>query len=309
MTAPFDADSVPFSQRRVAIRPGLALHVHEWPGAAPAFVLLHGLASNKLTWQRTAQALANVGHRVVTADQRGHGLSDKPDGGYDFGTITEDLALLLGALEVEAPVVAGQSWGGNVVLEFGARHAQRAAGLVFVDGGILDLQASGEMADWAHAEQALRPPPLAGTLREALKEMIAGHNPDWDEPGLEATLGNFETLPDGTVHPWLTLERHMQILRALWEQRPATLFERVEAPVLIAMADEGQGSAWTVAKHRMVAAAEAALPRSRVHWFHETAHDIHVHRPLELAELLLDAVRDGFWPQAAPAATTGQESA
>jgi pimeloyl-ACP methyl ester carboxylesterase len=285
----------------VAVRPDLTLHIATWPGAGQPFVLLHGLASNKQTWRRVGQALAAAGHRVVAVDQRGHGLSDKPTAGYDFGTITDDLALLLDALGLEAPLIAGQSWGGNVVLEFGARYPRRAAGLIFVDGGILDLQQGGHAGgDWEAVAQNLRPPPLTGTPRSALKQLIATHNPTWDDDGVEATLGNFETLPDGTVRPWLTLDRHMLILRALWEQRPGDLYARVQAPVLIAMADDGHGSAWTVAKHRMVATAQAALPRSKVHWFHDTAHDIHVHRPLALASLMLEQVQEGFWPAGSP---------
>jgi len=299
----------------VTIRPNLRLHVQEWSGDAPTFVLLHGLASNKQTWQRSAQVLANAGHRVITVDQRGHGLSDKPDDGYEFATICEDLALLLDALAIERPIVAGQSWGGNVVLEFGARYPTRAQGLVFVDGGILDLQDGHVGANWDEVATALRPPALAGMQRSDLKAIIRRHNPSWDDAGLEATLGNFETLPDGSIRPWLTLDRHMRILRALWEQRPRDLYARLQTPVLICMADDGQGSAWTVAKHRMVSAAQAALAHSEVHWFHETAHDIHIHRPLELATLLLDTLHRGFWPspKRAPALrhddTTGMEGA
>jgi pimeloyl-ACP methyl ester carboxylesterase len=283
------------ADRFVSIRPSLRLHVHEWAGQGPGFVLLHGLASNKRTWERTAAALAAAGQRVVTVDQRGHGLSDKPDDGYDFATICEDLALLLDTLEMDAPIVAGQSWGGNVVLEFGARSPGRARGLVFVDGGIMDLQGAPNGAEWEQIAETLRPPSLIGTPREQLKEMIAGHHVDWEEAGIEATLANFETLSDGTVRPWLTLERHMRILRALWEQRPGELYPRVQEPVLIAVADDGLGSSWAVAKHHMVEAAQRALPASQVQWFHATAHDIHIHRPLELASLMLNALRSGFW--------------
>ena len=37
-------------------------------------------------------------------------------------------------------------------------------------------------------------------------------------------MANFETLEDGTIRPWLTLDRHMQILRALWDQKPSQLY-------------------------------------------------------------------------------------
>ena len=99
----------------------------------------------------------------------------------------------------------------------------------FVDGGYLDLQARPE-ATWETVADQLRPPNLAGTPRAHLKERIWAMHPDWTEAGVEATLANFETLPDGTVRPWLNLERHMRILRALWEQRPGQLYAQVPAP-------------------------------------------------------------------------------
>ncbi len=40
-------------------------------------------------------------------------------------------------LGIERPVVAGQSWGGNVVLELAARRPELVRGIVCVDGGWL----------------------------------------------------------------------------------------------------------------------------------------------------------------------------
>jgi len=64
--------------------------------------------------------------------------------------------------------------------------------------------------------------------------------------------------------------------------------------MLICAADDGN-VAWTVAKHRMVAAAQGLLAHSDVQWFHNTAHDIHVHRPAELASLFVNARAHGIW--------------
>lgn len=74
---------------------GFKMHVREWAGEKRPFVLVHGLASNSLTWNQVGHLLAAAGHRVLAIDQRGHGLSDKPEEGYDFETVTADLARLL----------------------------------------------------------------------------------------------------------------------------------------------------------------------------------------------------------------------
>ncbi|MFN8465344.1 MAG: alpha/beta fold hydrolase [Caldilineaceae bacterium] len=148
------------------------LNVRHWPGEGRPFVLLHGLASNSLTWAVVARHLQAAGHAVYAVDQRGHGPSDKPDDGYDFGTVTEDLALLLGPVGAGRPHRSGTVWGGNVVLEFGGKIPKRAAGLVMVDGGYLDLQARPDVT-WEKIADQLRPPPLAGTPRSAMRQRLA----------------------------------------------------------------------------------------------------------------------------------------
>jgi pimeloyl-ACP methyl ester carboxylesterase len=270
----------------ISIRSDLRLHVLEWPGPRRPFVLLHGLASNARTWGAVAHRLQAAGHAVYAVDQRGHGRSDKPAAPYDFATVAQDLALLCDALALKSPIVAGQSWGGNVVLEFGVRHPQAAAGLVLVDGGFLDLQSRPGMT-WEQVAAELRPPPLTGTPRAELRGRLQAWHPDWSEEGIDATLDNFELLADGTLRPWLTLDRHMQILRSLWDQRPPQLYAQVQAPVLVAAAEDGGNAEWSAAKRRQVETAAAQLAEVEVHWFGATAHDIHVHRPEALADLML----------------------
>ncbi|MEZ4718180.1 MAG: hypothetical protein R2851_19110 [Caldilineaceae bacterium] len=68
----------------------------------------------------------------------------------------------------------------------------------------------------------LRPPSLLGIPRVDIAARMRHFHPEWDEAGLEGALANFETLADGTIRPWLTLARHMTILRALWSSGPAS---------------------------------------------------------------------------------------
>ncbi len=96
-----------------------------WEGSGRPFLLVHGLASNALLWQGVAEHLAAAGHRVVAVDPRGHGESDAPADGYDTVTAAADLRAVSAALDLQDPVVVGQSWGGNVVL----RHAELYGGV------------------------------------------------------------------------------------------------------------------------------------------------------------------------------------
>ena len=283
---------------QIALDSGVELHVLHWepPSAGPSrrpWVLTHGLASNARLWDGVAHRLAAAGHQVVTVDQRGHGRSSKPDEGYDVPTCADDLALLVRRLELDRPGVGGQSWGGNVVLELGFRHPELVDQVACVDGGFIDLR--GRFPRWEDCRSALAPPRLAGTPLAHIEGWLAASAADWPEEGRAGTLANFEVRADGTIAPWLTYERHLRVLRGLWEHSPSTRYPLMQVPTLLLAADTGD-VAWTHSKEEAVAAAVAALPRGRSHWFRPAHHDVHAQHPGPVADLLHAATTDpDFW--------------
>jgi pimeloyl-ACP methyl ester carboxylesterase len=278
--------------RFVPVAEGVRLHVRVWegePDLAP-FVLVHGLASCARLWDGVASHLAAAGHAVAALDQRGHGESDKPDGGYDFGTVCADLAAVVAALGWDRPALVGQSWGANVVLELAVRRPELSRGIAMVDGGLFAL--ADHLPNWEQAAEVLAPPRLEGTTLTGLERQLRIAHPDWPESGIAGTLACFAVRPDGTAAPRLTRERHMAILRHLWAHRPRELWPRLIVPTLIVPADDDSPLARR--RRRAVAAAEATIPRVRVRWF-TGDHDVHAQHPTELAELLHEADTDGFF--------------
>lgn len=262
--------------------------VRRGPTGGPVpWLLVHGLASNARLWDGVAERLAAAGHPVAAVDQRGHGRSSKPDGPYDMATVADDLALVLDGLGWERAAVAGQSWGGNVVVELARRHADRLVVTVAVDGGVIDLRSRFE--DWTECVAALAPPRLAGTSVGEIERWMREANPDWPESGIQGSLANFEVRPDGTVAPWLTFERHLAVLRGLWDHRPHLAFPQLTVPLLLIAADTGDDEA-TASKQAAVDEAVAALDRGRAAWFRPAHHDVHAQRPDEVSDLLLSAL-------------------
>lgn len=273
---------------------GVELHTLHWAtnGATTderPWVLTHGLASNARLWDGVARRLAARGHRVVTVDQRGHGRSSKPDDGYDMATCADDLAALIEILDLDEPAVAGQSWGGNVVLELGHRHPDLVDQVVCVDGGFIDLQQA--FPSWGDCMEALAPPQLEGTPVETMEGWLASSAADWPEEGRAGTMHNFEIRADGTIAPWLTRDRHLAVLRGLWEHSPSTRYPEMRVPTLLVPADTGSSS-WTESKEAAVEAAAAALPSGRVHWFRPAHHDVHAQQPDAVSDLLHAATTD-----------------
>lgn len=283
---------------------GQRLHIREWDGDGTPFVLLHGLSSNCMTWEAVAQRLQEAGHPVVTLDQRGHGLSDKPASGYGFDEVTADLQAVIDALDLaEQPVVAGQSWGGGVVLQFAARHPGTARGIVLVDGGFMSMRSRSSEMTWDEFWDRLKPPPLAGRRRDDIARRMRQGHPDWSDEGIEHTLANFETLPDGTIRPWLSLDHHREILHSMWQQDPDRLYQQVTSPVLAIAAgpDDDERAAQ---KRRGLETFERHVPHCRTYWFEHTDHDIHVQRPDELTALMRETLADGFFGNQTSTANT-----
>ena len=271
----------------------IELSVREWRGEGREFLLVHGLASNACTWERVGRNLSARGHRAVAIDQRGHGRSDKPEGGYGFAEVTNDLHAAIASLGMKRPIVAGQSWGGNVVLEFAARYPEATSGIILVDGGFIDLSAR-PGATWESISQQLRPPNLIGTPRPEMKQRFHSFRPDWDDEQIEMQMGNYETVADGTIRPWLTLERHMLILKALWEQKPSQLSEKVTTPVLVATA-EAPDQERSKRREEELAKVAASLRHAEFKHFDGAHHDIHVDQPDELTRWILEALERGFF--------------
>lgn len=278
-----EREGTPGGDARVAAANGVELAVRRWPGdRAPGFVLVHGLASNLETWGGVARELAAGGYPVVAYDQRGHGRSDRPSTGYDLATFVDDLDAVLAWSGLAAPVLAGQSWGGNLVLAHAARR-RAAAAVVCVDGGTIDLAA--QFPTWDACAEALRPPTLAIGL-DAVEARLRAAHPDWPEAGIAATLANLKAGDGGAARNRLPLAAHMALLRTMWDHPPGDLYPDVAVPVLFLLAETGDG-AWTAAKRAAAARAIAALPDAVVEWL-PGDHDLHVQQPALVAARLRD---------------------
>jgi len=263
----------------------LSVVVAEAHGALRPVLLVHGLASNAHLWDGVAAHLAGAGHPVAAVDQRGHGRSDKPAEGYDFATLTDDLTAVIASLgwQQRRPFVAGQSWGGNVVLELAARGSTDLGGVALVDGGTIEL--AGRFADWPTCEAAMAPPELIGTPATDFEKFIRDRHPDWPEAGISGTLANMEIMEDGTIRPWLSRANHMTILRHLWDHKPSERYSSVQVPVAIVMAEDRSNQRWMAGKRQEVERAQALLSHSETHWI-EGDHDLHAQHPGTVAALI-----------------------
>jgi pimeloyl-ACP methyl ester carboxylesterase len=115
---------------------GLSFHaLAAGPADGPLVLLLHGFPEASHGWRRQIGPLADAGFRVVAPDQRGIGLSSKPEGvaNYRVHLLAADIVAIVRALGRERAQVVGHDWGGAVTWTLAMRHAD-----VFERAVILD---------------------------------------------------------------------------------------------------------------------------------------------------------------------------
>lgn len=100
------------------------LHVEDSGGDGRPVVLIHGWPLSAEAWKPQVPALAQAGYRVVAYDRRGFGRSGKPQGGFDYDTLSADLAGVLDDLDLRDVTLVGFSMGGGEVARYVGNHGE-----------------------------------------------------------------------------------------------------------------------------------------------------------------------------------------
>lgn len=112
---------------------GHRLHIWCTGGGTPAVILEAGLGGSTAGWGLVQPEVARF-TRACSYDRAGMGYSDPGPSPRTAGRAARELARLLDAAGVTAPVVVvGGSVGGLVARVFASEHAERVAGLVLGD--------------------------------------------------------------------------------------------------------------------------------------------------------------------------------
>jgi pimeloyl-ACP methyl ester carboxylesterase len=279
----------------LAVRVTPADVIAEGGHARAGAVLVHGLASNAQMWDACARALAAGGVTSVAPDLRGHGRTARlaapgapAVSPAQAGTpaAAADVAALVAHYQLDGtlppPVVlAGQSWGGNVVLSAAAEHAGQVDALALVDGGWLRFDTAEPFESlW----RRMAPPRWDGLTWAEARERIGASVAGWGPHALPAIMANLTSDPEGDpggrVRNVLDLAAHEQILRSLYDADPRELYPSVTVPVLLAPAGGGPASA-------LLDEALDGLPDPRLRRYDGAHHDLHLQHPERLATDLL----------------------
>jgi pimeloyl-ACP methyl ester carboxylesterase len=100
-------------------------------GSGDPVVLVMGLGAAGEAWQPHTDAWSRT-YRCISVDNRGTGSSPAPDGPYTTRAMADDIALLIGRLDLGPVRVVGLSMGGAIAQELALAHPELVQRLVLV---------------------------------------------------------------------------------------------------------------------------------------------------------------------------------
>jgi pimeloyl-ACP methyl ester carboxylesterase len=100
-------------------------------GYGEPLILIMGLGADGSLWKDHVQAYEKH-FRCVMIDNRGAGLSDKPDGPYTTTMMADDIAGLMSAMGIERAKVAGISMGGAIAQSLAIRYPKKVSSMVLI---------------------------------------------------------------------------------------------------------------------------------------------------------------------------------
>ncbi|PQO22081.1 3-oxoadipate enol-lactonase [Rhodobacteraceae bacterium WD3A24] len=152
---------------------GVTLNIQvDGPEGAPWVLLSNSLGADLTMWDGQIDLLTRK-YRVLRYDQRGHGLSDAPDGPYSFALLVADALAIMDHYEVEKADWIGLSMGGMTGMGLAIHHPERFGHMVVADA--------------------------RSVATDAYKKM-------WDQRIEAVEAGGIEAVIEGSLGLWLTEE-------------------------------------------------------------------------------------------------------
>jgi pimeloyl-ACP methyl ester carboxylesterase len=225
------------------------LRVHAVTGGAGLpLLLVHGWPQTWYAWRMVMPALARD-FSVVAVDQRGIGLSDKPEDGYDTGTLARDLVALMDVLGHPRFALYGTDVGMPIAYALAADYRDRVDRLVVSEAPLPGISPSPPL---------FLPPPLNAMLwhlafnqlPEINEQLVTGREDIFFGAEFDASAGT-NKLPDYAVKYYIDTLKDPDHLRGSFEfyraipttsaQNEQRKTRRLTLPVLAVGGSESSG--------------------------------------------------------------------
>jgi pimeloyl-ACP methyl ester carboxylesterase len=242
---------------------GINLYYEE-RGSGDPLLLIMGITATGSVWEK------HVNHwqqsfRCITADNRGVGLSDSPEGPYTTAMMADDFAGLLDALQIKKIRVVGVSMGSTIAQQLALRHPEKVISLVLMcPWARCDNMAKGIFENMVNCKKAFDAE--AFTL---FIQLLIFSKSSWDNEAMHA--GMLEDRKQAALNP------PVQTLEALTAQAAACTshnvhdqLHKISQPVLVI---GGREDIFT--PEWMASEVAAAIPNAELYLYPQSGHAFH----------------------------------
>jgi pimeloyl-ACP methyl ester carboxylesterase len=285
----YDFDQ-PTSER---VRVGdVTLDVQDWGGRGDLAVFAHATGFLGAVWAPVIGRLRRAGFsdRIITYDQRGHGLSSKPDSGYQWSRFVTDAISLMNALEVEEAVGIGHSAGATTLACSAARDRRLFRRLVMIDPILFepDFQPVFGSTDNVMAART-RTRRLVWASRDEIYASYRNREPydTWTDEALRAYVdrGTFNR-PDGEVELLCPGRIEAQVYENSASIDGFAHLRELDVPVVLVRG--GRSGSFDAER---ATRALGCLRHGRLVTIDDATHFVPMERPDEVADLVLGELR------------------
>jgi pimeloyl-ACP methyl ester carboxylesterase len=249
-------------------------------GQGPPLLLVHGWPQCWYAWRMLMPTLAQD-FQVIAVDQRGIGLSDKPQDGYDTATLAGDLVALMGALGHQRFAAYGTDTGMPIAYALAADHPDRLERLVVSEAPLPGITPSPPL---------FLPPPLNARLwhlafnqlpAEVNERLVRGREDVFFGPEFDASAGTTKLPPDTVRYYIDRLAADPEALRGSFElyrafptttaQNQQRATRRLTLPVLAIGGAESSGAMVADTMHQVADDVQGLVIPGCGHWVAEQA--------------------------------------
>ena len=256
----------------------------------PALVLIHGLASNKFTWNAIIEILKDD-YFIIAVDLPGHGSNSIYETDFSYSSMVDYLFKLQSHLGISFQYIAGHSYGASISTMTALDKRFKIKKLALLDGGVVPLKSSPDMIDDNYMFK-LSPPDFTNRKFETISEFIDNNlsiksNPYSDQIK-HAILSNFDHAKKPFLVPFLERSNHLKIVDYLWNYNPELNLSKIKIPTLGLMAckfdtiDERSS-------HRCHYASLVSDNNNLINitWILNTPHDLQLYAPKLVSRKLI----------------------
>ena len=256
----------------------------------PSLVLIHGLASNKFTWNAIIEILKDD-YFIIAVDLPGHGSNSIFETDFSYSSMVDYLFKLQSHLGISFQYIAGHSYGASISTMTALDKRFKIKKLALLDGGVVPLKSSPDMNDDNYMFK-LAPPDFTNRKFESISEFIDNNlsiksNPYSDQIK-HAILSNFDHAKKPFLVPFLERSNHLKIVDYLWNYNPELNLSKIKIPTLGLMACKFD----TIDERSSHRCHYASLVSDNnnlitITWILNTSHDLQLYAPKLVSRKLI----------------------